>query len=145
MDNQVKEKCHGHAYSKSMTQSLPRKCLLCGEEEAAEGGVEVVKHAAVKSKDGWIFIGKHHADCFHKAHNVNIKMSSSADDQGFITNNGRYLKRSEAAELAFKSGQIDKPTQLLFSEDLWSVVYDGKYNYDEVRGYMRKEDSCPKS
>lgn len=39
--------------------------------------------------------------------------------QGFITNHGRFVDRSEAARLAFAAGQIAKPKPQLYSEDLW--------------------------
>jgi hypothetical protein len=46
------------------------------------------------------------------------------DDQGFLTNKGRFVGRREALQIALKSGQpmIDHPSRhqtLLFSEDLW--------------------------
>ena len=100
---------------------------------------EAIKHAAVKSVDGWIFIGKCHADCFHKAHHLKVKMSQKAEDQGFVTDNGRYVQRGEAAVIAVKAGQKERLERLLFSEDLWSVEYDGKYDYCEIRGYIPKE------
>lgn len=39
--------------------------------------------------------------------------------QGFVTSDGRFVDRAEAAVIAFKAGQIDKPKDELFSEDLW--------------------------
>ena len=101
--------------------------------------LELIRHAAVISVDGWIFIGKCHGDCFHKAHHLSVKLSSKADDQGFVTNKGRYVGRLEAAELAFTNKQIDEPTSMLFSEDLWCPTYNGKYSYCEIKGYHLKE------
>ena len=48
----------------------------------------------------------------------------------------------EGAAIAFKSGQISKDTNILFSEDLWCLeIYDGKYDYSETEGYIeRKKD-----
>lgn len=40
-------------------------------------------------------------------------------EQGFLTNTNRFVGRAEAADIAFKSGQIDKPKTYLFSEDVW--------------------------
>ena len=40
-------------------------------------------------------------------------------EQGFITDEGKFLGRSEAAEYAFLHGQIRNRTKTLFSEDLW--------------------------
>lgn len=102
--------------------------------------IELIKHAAVKSVDGQIFMAKQHADCFGKAHYIKVKLSSKAEDQGFVTNKGRYLTRGEAAKLALESGQIDKVTPILFSEDLWCPTYEGKYDYDHIKGYLLREN-----
>lgn len=40
-------------------------------------------------------------------------------DQGFITSLDRYVQRAEAARIAFAAGQIEAPTDILFSEDLY--------------------------
>lgn len=103
---------------------------------------ELIRHAAVKSVDGWIFFGKCHGDCFHKAHYIKIKLCTKADSQGFVTSKGRFVNRMEGAAIAFKSGQISKDTNILFSEDLWCLeIYDGKYDYSETEGYIeRKKD-----
>jgi len=43
--------------------------------------------------------------------------------QGFVTNNGRFLNRKEALELAVKNNQVELKNCInkfnLFSEDLW--------------------------
>lgn len=39
--------------------------------------------------------------------------------QGFLTDNNRFLSRSQAAEHAFQCGQIKEPTNTILSEDLW--------------------------
>lgn len=113
-------------------------CKICGltPTSCKCDGPEVILHAAVKSADGRIFFGKSHADCFHKALAMNTRMSSKADDQGFLTSKGNYLIRSEAAKLAFERGQIDRKTGYLFSEDMWSDEYKGKYHHDEIEGYV---------
>lgn len=121
-----------------------------------ENEIELIKHAAVKTVDGQIFFGKQHADCFMKAHYMKIKMSSKANDQGFMTSFGRYVNRKEGAEIALKAGQIDpRPVQteddpfgasdgqvktnILFSEDLWCPAYNGKHYHCELKGYLLKE------
>lgn len=100
---------------------------------------EFIKHAAVKSKDGQIFLGKCHADCFEQAHNIGIKMSQKADDQGFMTGSGRFVDRSEASIIAFHAKQTDELLRYLFSEMLWSPQDGGKHDYDSVEGYVLKE------
>lgn len=102
--------------------------------------MELIKHAAVKSADGWIFIGKCHADCLHKMHHINVPYGKGAENQGFITSEGRFVSRNEAARIAFLADQIEGCTNLLFSENLWSPMYDGKFNYCQIKGYIPKEE-----
>jgi len=99
--------------------------------------VETIKHAAVVSESGWVFIGKCHADCFHKMHHLTVKSSQKAANQGFVTSTGRYVDRHEGAKLAYAAGQVDKLASHLFSEDLWCERYEGKFKYDEIKGYVR--------
>lgn len=103
-------------------------------------GIEVIKHAAVKANNGMIFIGKSHGDCAEKFLNVGITgVDTASENSGFLTSMGRFVGRSEAAGIAFSADQIDKCTNVLFSEDLWDEEYQGKYNYDEIKGYILKK------
>lgn len=99
---------------------------------------ERILHAAVKTESGQIIFGKQHADCFAKAHYMNIKMSKKREDQGFLTSNGRYVDRVKGAQIAFDSGQTDRHEKILFSENLWCDLYNAKHVYDELRGYVLK-------
>lgn len=121
-----------------MNNQVP--CKDCGLTKSCKcNEPERIIHAAVKSEIGIkIFFGKCHADCFYKGQNMGIRMSGKAEYQGFLTNKGRYLNRSEAAKVAFEQGQISRPTSHLISEDLWSHQYNGKYNHDEIKGYVLK-------
>lgn len=38
---------------------------------------------------------------------------------GFLTSKDRFVDRKEAAAIAYKAGQISKPNNCLFSEDLY--------------------------
>jgi hypothetical protein len=98
---------------------------------------ELIKHAAIKTKEGWIMMGKQHADCYHTATHAGLDACTKVDSQGFVTNKGRYVNRKEGGEIAFKAGQIDKPTSMLFSEDLWSPRHGGIHSYCSVRGYIK--------
>lgn len=40
-------------------------------------------------------------------------------EQGFVTDDGRFVDREEAAKIAFESGQMPSHVKRLFSEDLW--------------------------
>jgi hypothetical protein len=99
---------------------------------------ECIKHAAVISESGMILLGKCHADCFYQGHNIGLKMSSKADDQGFVTSRGRYVGRELAAAIAKKAGQFKKdgkkkPT-VLISEDIWHQI--DRFIYTQQLGYI---------
>lgn len=107
--------------------------------------VEMISHAAVlgylkfgRNVVPQVFLGKQHADCFHQAANIKARTSSKAADQGFLTSKGKYVDREQAAKIAVKAGQVAQGTKVLCSEDLWSERHGGKFNYDFVRGYIRK-------
>lgn len=100
--------------------------------------MERIMHAAVIADNEYlVFMGKSHADCFHQAANISIKMSNKADHQGFITSRGVFVNRRDAAKIAFLAKQIDTPEEILFSEMLWSKVENGKFKYDYVKGYFK--------
>jgi hypothetical protein len=40
-------------------------------------------------------------------------------DEGFLTSEGTFVDRYEAARIALESGQIKRPTEKLRSQDLW--------------------------
>jgi len=55
-----------------------------------------------------------------------------------MTSKYRFVLRKEAAQIAFKAGQIKEyePDDILISEDIWGVT--GEYDYDEKSGYCRR-------
>ena len=58
----------------------------------------------------------------HILHQIGIIDDKAKIEQGFITNDGTYVSREEAAVIAIGSGQITKCYFVegqLFSEDLW--------------------------
>lgn len=101
--------------------------------------IEVIKHAAIKTKDNWIFIGKCHGDCFEKSMNINKTPCSKAESQGFVTSFGRYVNREEAAKIASTVMKACAVGGVLISEDLWHEEYGGCYDYSEIEGYILKE------
>ena len=50
---------------------------------------------------------------------VHGQNSAGEYEQGFLTNDNRFVERAEAAEIAFKSRQIKVEKMYLFSEDVW--------------------------
>lgn len=97
---------------------------------------EYITHAAIIANQGMIFLGKSHAECFHKAHFTGVKTSNAAGLQGFFTNKGRFVSRAFAADIALKAKQIKGCSTCLFSEDLWSPRHGGIYKYHPINGYI---------
>lgn len=83
------------------------------------GGVEKIKLAAVKIDSGTIFTGNNHGEIIVTITKVNkILEVIGQEKQGFITSTNRFVGRKEAAEIAFKAGQVDKQVEGLMSEDI---------------------------
>lgn len=112
--------------------------VTCEECLKKKSVIEEIRHAAVKSECGkFILLGKRHADCFEQGFYTGIKMSQRADDQGFVTSQGRYATRKQAAHLAKKAKQVKDTVVVLFSEDLWCEKDGGAYHYDNIKGYCK--------
>ena len=47
------------------------------------------------------------------------RASLHGEEQGFLTNRGRFVDRTEAARLAYAAGQTKRRETFLYSEDLW--------------------------
>lgn len=97
---------------------------------------EVIKHAAVMSDQGWIFMGKCHADCLYQMRNVGVNEPQGSFNQGFVTNLGRFVPRNRALDIAYLAGQVVRyGADVLISEMLWLDEDGKKYKYDSIRGY----------
>jgi len=94
-----------------------------------------VKCAAIKTKDGIIFEAKNHAICLQRMKQA--KVSTGRDcEQGFVTTDGKFVDRHEAAQIAFEAGQTKKLESPLFSEDLTG---DWPWKKDQPRQPEKKE------
>ncbi len=96
------------------------------------GGLEYILCAAVHFRDG---LKREHQPkniesgivvCGRRHHNALMTLFEFAKEpkgekvkQGFLTNTDRFVTRKEAAQIAYKCGQITKEQNTLFSEDLW--------------------------
>ena len=122
------------------TETVDNDCKVCGLSKTNTNlDMEYIKHASTKSKCGnWIIIAKCHGDCFHKAHHMHIKLEQSG--QGFVTNKGRHVDRTEGAKIAIEAGQVKPPNDFLFSEDLWHPDHGGRFKYCDVKGYIEQEE-----
>lgn len=85
-----------------------------------------IKCAAIRNTAGDIVEGRSHADAYMTVYpDENFRRS----EQGFVTDTGEFVDRKEAGRIAFEAGQINKPTDCLFSENLtgdWPWKKDNK-------------------
>lgn len=78
-----------------------------------------IECAAIKTKEGRIFEGKSHADCYQAMKQAGVpRLDTRNCAQGFVTDEGVFADRYAAAEIAFKAGQTEKLESPLMSEDL---------------------------
>lgn len=68
---------------------------------------------------GRIFLGRRHGDAIKIAVEQTGIKPVQVDSQGFITEEGKFVDRQEAARIAFEAGQISQPKEELYSEDLY--------------------------
>jgi hypothetical protein len=57
-------------------------------------------------------------------HAIRLAIAAGAEyvtqgEQGFVTSTGRFVERRDAADIAYRAGQIEQPRVALYSEDLW--------------------------
>ena len=96
------------------------------------GGLEYILCAAVHFRDeikrehqpkniesGIVVCGRRHHNALMTLFEFAKEPKSEKVKQGFITNKDRFVDRKEAAQIAYKCGQISKEQKTLFSEDLW--------------------------
>ena len=84
---------------------------------------------AVRPKNinsGIVILGHRHGQCiWTTASLTGLRTCIYAEDatgthiQGFLTNKNRFVSRKLGAKIAFKAGQINKETKILYSEDLY--------------------------
>ncbi len=104
--------------------------------------VHKIAHAAYIRNDGITTKGKSHSDILKMCPYGTCKEGSVS---GFIDNKGHFVDRETAYEIALAAGQLQpekmrpKNRKYLLSEDIWSNVSNGDYDYDEKQGYVFKE------
>jgi len=73
-----------------------------------------IELAAIKTKEGVVLTGKSHAAIIRSQEPGVCKNGV----QGFVTDDGAFVDRVEAAEIAFSAGQTKKRENILMSEDI---------------------------
>jgi len=79
--------------------------------------LETITKAAMKTIKGKIYQGRNHNDIMRDMMWDN-NYPNGTEILGFITNNGRFVDRQEAAKIAFESGQTNSNTGCLQSFSL---------------------------
>ena len=80
---------------------------------------KIYDHQPKNIESGIVVCGQGHHNCFVILAQTNISYKEHKKIQGFLTADNRFVDRKEAGDIAFKSGQIDKKTDKLYSEDLF--------------------------
>lgn len=83
----------------------------------------MIKYVAIKQDDTIYCLPKpfRHHDVIRTMVDVCKLPKPVTGEQGFMTNDGDFVDRKEALEIAFSCGQVEEPIAPpnLFSEDLW--------------------------
>jgi len=91
--------------------------ILCAAIHWVDGPTS--EHLPKNLKKGLVICGRRHHNCFSTLFAFDLDYDKSEINQGFISSDDRFLTRKQAAKMAFKFGQIDKPANCLVSEDLY--------------------------
>lgn len=102
--------------------------IICAAVHFNDG--EVHQDQPVNITKGFVVAGRRHHNCFSTVQSIGsasgvegiVRQKIHRHDretQGFLTNTNFFVDRKKAGKIAFEAGQIDEPTDLLFSEDLY--------------------------
>jgi len=86
---------------------------------------ERIELVAIKLPNGNVYAVERpgrHPHILHMLHEQGVPSFLGQEEQGFVTNHGRYVNRQEAVIIASSQGQLIRktsPVNQLFSEDLW--------------------------
>ena len=93
--------------------------LLCAAIHYNDG--KKYEHQPKNITSGIVVCGRRHHNCYITLASLlgdkyDVKLTHN---QGFVTSKDRYLERKEAAQVAYKCGQISNEQKTIFSEDVW--------------------------
>ncbi len=77
------------------------------------------EHQPINRERGLTICGLRHHNCFYTASLIGKHLRNKEPEQGFVTNEHRFVSREEAALIAFQAGQVGERKEKLYSEDLW--------------------------
>lgn len=77
------------------------------------------EHGPKNIETGFVICGHRHHDAIYVYSLLTNHPVKRKDMEGFLTSQNRFVSRKEAGQIAFEAGQIDEPTDCLFSEDIY--------------------------
>ncbi len=80
------------------------------------------EHQPINIETGIVMCGFRHGSIFAQTSAKVIErknLGSLSEKQGFLTSKNRFVRRGEAAEIAFAAGQVNEKVLTLYSEDLY--------------------------
>jgi hypothetical protein len=82
---------------------------------------ERIVKACIKHPKTWgLHPGRRHGDILQRMYGTGALDGLPGESMfGFLTSEGRFVDRIEAAIIAHDAGQIEKPQRCLQSQDLW--------------------------
>jgi len=110
-----------------------RERILCAAIYVDTGNPEPPRRSSTYPETGIVFAAWRHGDCFTSLNAWAERLSDEERDaietiqehqlngrnQGFLTSQGRYVDRQEAADIAWRAGQVDRKLTSLISENLY--------------------------
>jgi hypothetical protein len=94
-------------------------CHMCGNnvDNLPDEG-ELIVSSAVRTTDGLLFTGMRHDECLKAIYHSYGLKKHIGSEQGFVTNQCRFLNRKQAYIFAIQTGQIEP---YLISETIWPL------------------------
>lgn len=86
-----------------------------------DDGIEHV-HQPKNIDTGFVITGRRHHNCFQSVAiltNRSDSFKKMDNIQGFLTSDDMFVGREIAANIAYLAGQLQKPTETLYSEDIY--------------------------
>ena len=76
-------------------------------------------HQPKNIQTGYVVCGRRHHNCIMLNAVLSGRKTTENDIQGFLTSQNRFVDRKEAANIAYKAGQIKDIVDCLISVDLY--------------------------
>lgn len=104
--------------------SKNKEYILCAANHYDDGKEHV--HQPKNIKTGFVTCGRRHHNCISTyalivgfPYDENGIKLMNTEEQGFLTNENRFVSREEAGRIAFAAGQTEELIEKLHSEDLY--------------------------